>query len=322
MNLISDIKVRLKKLYGDPRTKKVQHLLQRLIALVIIGLILHQLMAIGWRNVLQSLPTHPLFYVLFVVMYIELPVAEIFIYRQVWPIGKWEGFKAFLTKRVYNHEVMGYSGEFYLFLWGRKRVDKDDKTIFKNVRDNAIISSVTSNLVAVILLSTLLYTGKIEVLHLIDEKIALYIGAGIVVLVVLTFIIIQFRQYLFELPARKAVVVFSIYLFRFLIHHSAMMIMWLIVIPGIPLSVWFTFLAIFIVVNRIPFIPSKDLVFMWAGIEFARGLEVAVASVAGMLLVYSALKKVTNLVLYLLISYYGNDSQTEQVMGGGNRSAS
>ncbi|MCC5941487.1 MAG: hypothetical protein JJU37_08085, partial [Balneolaceae bacterium] len=63
----------------------------------------------------------------------------------------------------------------------------------------------------------------------------------------------------------------------------------------------------------IPFIPSRDLVFMWAGIELSRMLDMATAAVAGMLLVSSALKKSTNLILFLLISYYSKDPEIKMM---------
>ena len=280
--------------------------------LAILGLIVYQLTDIGWGEVLQSLPTNPMFYILFGVLFFSLPVAEIFIYRQLWTFRKWEGFKAFIKKWVYNREVIGYSGEFTLFMWARKRVGLGDKQIFKHIRDNSIISSVASNLVAVVLLLVLLYTGTIDLSHLLDDTAPIYIGTGIVVLAVAAALVVQFRRYIFELPLPRAATIFSIYLARFLLHHAGMVLMWMAAIPGIPIAVWLTFLAMLIVINRIPFMPSKDLFFMWAGLEYARGLDVTIAAIAGMLLVYSALQKIINLILFLLLSTYFKDPEEDE----------
>ncbi len=314
MSLKSTITGKWGVIRKDPRTKVVQKWLQRVIVLGIIALIIYQLMDIGWREVLQSLPTNPLFYLVFLMVYISLPLAEVFIYRQVWPIRLWDGIKAFLTKKIYNHEVVGYSGEFYLLLWARNRVGITEKEIFKNIRDNSILSAITSNIVALILLGLLLFTGNIDLSALLDDVSLLYVGAGAIIVVAAIATAYQFRQYLFELPLRKAMIVFAIYFVRFLLHHAGMMLMWMLAIPGTPLVVWFTFLAVFIIVNRIPFVPSKDLVFMWVGIEYARMLDVTLASVAGMFLVYSALNKSMNLTLFLLIAYYSKDPDLEQAV--------
>ncbi len=312
MSRLSAWKGAWQQFYADPRTKKLQKLLQRLVVLGILGLIIYQLTDIGWGEVLQSLPVNPMFYILFGVLFMSLPVAEIFIYRQLWTFNTWQGLRAFLTKWVYNHEVVGYSGEFLLFLWARKQVGKSDKQIFKHIRDNSILSSVASNLVAITLLAVLLYTGKIDLRHVLDDTAPIYIGAGVLILAVAAALVIQFRRYIFDLPLRTACIIFSIYLTRFLLHHAGMVLMWMAAIPGTPLPVWLTFLAMLIVINRIPFMPSKDLVFMWAGLEYARGLDVTIAAFAGMLLVYSALHKVVNLTLFLMLQYWFRDPEIDE----------
>lgn len=65
-------------------------------------------------------------------------------------------------------------------------------------------------------------------------------------------------------------------------------------------------------VNRLPFFPSKDLVFAWAGIELSRYLGVGPAEVAGMLLVYSALNKLGNVALFSIFTYLGDVTTNEK----------
>lgn len=307
------LKTYWKQFTESPRAKQFQSVFRKILIALIVSIIAYQLWDIGWSEVLSSLPTHPLFYVLFFVLYLTLPTGEVFIYRQVWVVKRWETFKAFLTKRVYNEEVMGYSGEFYLFMWARKYVGKSEKEVLKNVRDNNILSAVTSNLVAVTLIGLLIFTGVIDVEDIFGNVNLVYVTTGFLVVAALITLFIQFRKYIFDLPLRKALIVFGIYLSRFLIHHTLLIVQWAIVIPDTPLSIWFLFLAIIIIVNRIPFIPSRDLVFMWAGIELSRMLDMATAAVAGMLLVSSALKKSTNLILFLLISYYSKDPEIKMM---------
>ncbi len=285
-------------------TKKRKQFIKRLFVLSIVGLILYQIHGIGWGEVLRSLPTQPLFYVLFVVLFFTLPVAEIIIYKQIWNFKAFEGFKAFITKKVYNEEVMGYSGEAYLFVWGRRQNNKSETDLLKDIRDNNIISAFTSYLVAILLIVALIMTGQIEPSQFIGRVNLLYVAVGVILTAAAVYLLRRFKDYLFDLPLNKTLTIFSIYLGRFLIHHGLLIVQWAIVIPFTPLSVWFTFLAIIIVVNRIPFVPSKDLIFMWAGIELSMTLEMATAEVAGMLLVSSALVKLTNLFLYLIINYY------------------
>ncbi|TVQ65035.1 MAG: hypothetical protein EA360_10945 [Balneolaceae bacterium] len=298
---------------NSPRAKQLQKWFRRIVVMLIVSVIGYQLYDIGWREVITSLPTQPLFYTLFFLLYLTLPTSEVFIYKQVWRLRRWPMFKAFLTKRVYNEEVMGYSGEFYLFLWARKYLSDSDKEILKHVRDNNILSSVTSNLVAVLLIGTLITAGVIDLSDLIGNVNMLYIVLGLFLMVIVVSVLVQFRKYIFSLPFRKAVIVFSIYLFRFMLHHGLLIVQWSVVLPDTPVSVWFLFVAIIIMVNRIPFLPSRDLIFMWAGIEVSKVFEMATASVAAMLLVSSAMKKITNLILFLIISYYSDADHLEEL---------
>lgn len=301
------------KILDSPRAKQVQKIGRKVLIALIIAIIIWQLFDIGWGEVLQSLPTQPLFYLIFLVLYITLPVAEIFIYRQIWQIKRWKLFKAFLTKRVYNDEVMGYSGEFFLFMWSRKYLSRSDKEILKNIRDNNILSALSSNTVTILLLGGLLFTGILDLDDLFGTVEWIYVVGGLFITAILIAVIIQFRRYLFNLPFRKAVIIGSIYFSRFLFHNALMIVLWAVAIPGTPLTSWLIFIAVMIVVNRIPFMPSRDLVFMVAGIELSRMMDMTPASVAGMLLVYSVLKKILNLILFLLISAYSKDPIPEKV---------
>lgn len=304
---------RIRDRIDSPGVKRTQKYVRRVIVVVIVSLIIYQLYDIGLSEVMRSLPKVPLFYMIFVFLYLSLPTAEILIYRQVWKLPRRKLFRAFLTKRVYNEEVMGYSGEAYLFMWARNHLEKGDVEVMKNVRDNNILSAATSTLVAFTLVGVLVFFDVIELDMLFGNVNLIYVATGIVVAVAFAVVAVQFRNYLFSLPLRKSLVIFSIYMGRFLIHHGLMIVQWAVVIPDTPLSIWFLFLSIVIIVNRIPFLPSRDLVFMWLGVELSRMLNMATASVAGMLLVSSALRKGANLVLFLYFTYYSKEPEIEEL---------
>lgn len=302
-----------KNFSNSPRAQNIKKFVRKGVIAMIIAVIIYQIIEIGVGEVIKNLPTQPLFYFIFFILYLTLPSAEVLIYRQVWPAKKWRLFKVFLTKRVYNDEVMGYSGEFFLFMWARKYLTEPDKEILKNVRDSNILSAVSSNLVTVVLVSVLVFADIIELEELIGNVDMVYIITLAVVVVAIIALIIQFRKYLFALPFKKACIIFSIYFSRFIIHNGLMMVLWAVVMPEIPLNTWFIFVAIMIIVNRIPILPSRDLIFLLAGIELSRMLNMTTAAVAGMLLVYSALKKITNLIIFLLLSYSSEDEDLKKI---------
>lgn len=268
----------------------------------VLALILRQLLEIGWKDVLRNLPTHPIFYILFLVLNFTLPIAEIFIYRTVWPLRRRDLFKAFLNKRVYNEELAGYSGEFYLFVWARKHLKRSDKQILKNIRDNNILSAINSNGVALTLILLLLFTDVVHLEDVVGKINWIYVSTGILLLAGLIALAVQFRHYLFSLPKGKAARIFSIYFLRFGLHNVLMVVQWAVVMPEVPVDIWIQFLVLVILINRIPLLPSRDLVFLWAGVELSKSFNMASAAVAGMLLVSSALRKILSFGLFLWVS--------------------
>ncbi|MDX1638076.1 MAG: hypothetical protein R3281_08915, partial [Balneolaceae bacterium] len=75
--------------------------------------------------------------------------------------------------------------------------------------------------------------------------------------------------------------------------------------PEIPLYIWFTYMSIKIISTRIPFIPSRDLLFIGASLELSKLLNVSDAGIAGILLAGNVLSKLMNLGLYLFLSFQG-----------------
>lgn len=298
----------IKSRYADlPNVKTGLSLFRKGVLVFIIALIIYNLYKIGWNEVLQSLPGQPLFYVLFFILYLTLPTAEAVVYRQLWPLKKRDLFKTMIIKKVYNEEVMGYSGELHLFTWGRKRLEKKDLKILADIRDNTILSSITSNLVAFFLVGLLLFLGILDPGLFFANLNLLYLLLFFALFLIVGLLLFQFRTYLFSLSLQKASLIFAIYLSRFILHHGLLILQWAIVIPFTPLNEWFLLVAVIIIVNRIPFLPSRDLIFLWAGMELSRYLTVSTPAIAGMLLVTSALKKGTNLLLFLIISYTSED---------------
>ncbi len=285
----------------DPRAKDKLPKLKKLVIAAVVLLIGWQLWQIGWTEVFQSLPAHPLFYILFLVMYLTLPLAELLIYRGLWKLPRFSLFRAFITKRVYNEEVVGYSGEVYLSVWATQQTGKPAAEIARNVRDANILSAANSYFMMLILLGLLLTFEVIPATVILPETTAgIWLAVGLITLILL-FLGIRFRHYYFQLPLPEALRIISIYAVRFALQHSLLVWQWSVVIPGTDLSVWLTYLALIIVINRLPFVPSKDLVFVWAGIGLSQFLDVSAAGVAALLLVSSALNKLMNTGLYLLI---------------------
>ncbi|MCH8486586.1 MAG: hypothetical protein LAT75_06950 [Candidatus Cyclonatronum sp.] len=287
----------------NPALNRAKPVFSRLVLFLILGLVGWQLYSIGITEILKNLPVHPLFYILFVLTFFSLPLAEVFIYRQVWDVPRRHLFGRLLKKKVFNDEVAGYSGEVFLSLWAKNYLGLGHREAIKNVRDNNILSALSNNSAALLLLGGISVFGIVDLSSYFGEVSLWQWVAGGLAAVLLTGLFFSFRRYLFALPAKKAAKVFSIYFSRFILHNGMMIMLWAVVIPEVAFQTWLLFVTVMIVLNRIPLLPSRDLVFLMVGIELSKTFEVATASMAGMLLVYSALKKGTNLGIYLWLSW-------------------
>lgn len=301
-NRIKELKDRINTFRRTETARKVGRWTRRLVVFAILAVIGWNLWSIGWGEVLRSLPVHPGYYFIFVLLYLSLPVAEVLIYRQLWQFRPASGFRVFLNKRVYNNEVIGYSGEFYLYLWAKRKLGLSGERVMKDVRDSNILSALVSYLVALTLVAILVFVGAVELEAWFGEVDRLLLVVAGVVTVILAVVLLQFRRHLFSMPKMTALRIFGIYVFRFVFHHAGLAVMWMLVIPGVPFTIWLTFIAMYVVINRLPFFPSKDLVFALAGIEMAGVVGINPAEVAGMLLVYSALNKIVNMILFSVLS--------------------
>jgi len=302
---------------NSPRGRTSLKYLTYFAQVLIIVIIAIQLTGIGWGNMFNSLPTTPWFYVLFLFIYFLLPFSETLAYKLTWGIPYWKSISIFIKKRIFNKDVMGYSGELVLMQWATQHTEKTKKQIFKDVRDMNIISSAASTIVAFGLLGILFITGQIKALDQIIRKDFLsgtslieYAVVGIIAAILIS-VIIRFRKYLFSMPAGITIKVFSIHTIRMIVLYAAQILQWHLVLPVISMEIWFTFLSVNIIISRIPIIPSQDLVATGTNIEIAKILQVPVAPVTGIFLVHDVLGKMLNFLLYLYLTITGKKGKAE-----------
>lgn len=293
---------------ASPKGKRVSRFATYFFQVMIIGVIFYQLTGIGWGEIYRSLPTTPFFYLLFLFIYFLLPFSEVLAYRICWDIPYFGSIPIFIKKRIFNKDVMGYSGELVLMQWAASEGPLGQKQAFKDIRDMNIISSAASTFVALGLLALLLLTGQIRALdYLFDtEAISGYSSLeyviGFIVLIIVSGIAYRFRKYLFSMSWEISSKVFLIHSCRMVILYAAQILQWYIVLPDVSIEIWFTFLSVNIVISRIPFLPSQELVATGTNIELAKVVNAPVAAVTGLFLVHDVLGKILNLVFYLYYS--------------------
>ncbi len=303
-NLFQTIAQKVKAFEEKPLAKQVIRYASLILTTIIVLYLLYKLTLIGWDRVLDALPATPWFYILLFVGYFILPVFQVFIYQVAWHshTRHMDLFIALLKKRVFDKDVLGYSGEMYLYLWARKYVRKSEKEIVHVLKDNIILSSTASTLVAATLLLLFLAAGHVSLPEKWASPGLLQISIFSVCLIMLGGIIIKFRKRILFQERGKNIRIFTLHIFRLLIVQGIQLLQWMVVMPEIPIDRWFTLLAVQIIITRIPLLPSRDLIFFGTGIEMAVTISAASSTIAGMLLTATVIGKLTNLMIFVLMS--------------------
>ncbi|MEX0720788.1 MAG: hypothetical protein WD059_08985 [Balneolaceae bacterium] len=308
----ASIKQKIKDFSESELAAKLGKILNRIIQVGIIVYLAFELTELGWSKFFKSLPVNPLFYLIFLINYFLLPVSEIFSYGISWKIKVKESFSVFIKKRVYNKDVLGYSGEVQLFAWARKKLGKSDKEIFKVIRDNNILSSVASTTIAFFLLLIFFATDQISLFdYLKRENLFTYIAMGIIVIII-GVVLYRFRRYFFSMSRKVALSVLGIHTTRFMLVNILQVVQWYVVMPEIPLRIWFTYLSMTLILSRIPFLPNKDLVFIGASIEISKLINVSTAGIAGLFIAQNVLDKLLNAILFTTLTAKEPAIVTEQ----------
>lgn len=265
--------------------------------------LVYKLTIIGWLKVWESLPKTPWFYLLFMGTFFCLPIFQVFIFRVAWKVSRWELFLALLNKRVMDKEVLGYSGDMYMYIWGRKRIGKPDREILHVLKDNAIISSIASTIVAISLLGIFFLFGRVVLPREWANPSFIHVTVIIFCVILVVVLAVRFRKSLLFLDRSAILKITGLHFARLLVVHSLQMLMWIVVMPEIPITHWMTLMAMQIIIERIPLLPSRDLLFMGAGIEMSEFIRVSTSSMAGMLLASSVLNKVFNLFFFIIVHF-------------------
>lgn len=288
----------LRAFAGRPTVRRARTIFQFALLAGVIAYLVVRLSRVGWDEVAGNLPATPLFYLIFALRYFTLPLSEIPAYEIVWKRRLWPRFSAFLRKRVYNFAVMGYSGEAFFTLWARRTLDLSDREILVGVKDNNLISALASNIATAILVVALFFTGRLrEELDALPGSFLLF-GLAFASALSLAIAVIVFRRKIISLSPGVTPRLAAIHGGRLALIMSLQVLLYRSAIPEPALSAWFLFVALQLVLSRIPFAPNIDIVFLTAAIHLGNAIGVGEAEIAGMLVAEAGLSQLFNFVLF------------------------
>jgi hypothetical protein len=301
MNL-QKLRADVSALVESQRGQRAMRASTRLLLAATLGFLAYKLTQIGWGEIGQAIPTSPVFYLLFALNWLLLPLTEAVTYRFTWQFDFWRSLPVFFKKHVFNHDVVDYSGEVYLYVWGTKRLGLSEGRAMRTIKDNSIVSSLCGYLVTLILPLFCFACGQLAPQHDFESREIAILVAGPLLIGGICGLLLLFHRAIFSLPLGILAAIGGLHLGRFVLINVLTIVQWSVVMPREPLYVWCTLLAAQNLIGRLPSIVRKDLIFVAVGIELSQELSAPAAVVAGMLLVTSVLDSVTNAAAFAATS--------------------
>ncbi|MEE4350959.1 MAG: hypothetical protein V2J26_12085 [Pacificimonas sp.] len=261
-------------------------------SVAILGIVLWELYQYGPGVLSASLPTSPGFYIAIFAAYMTQPVFDWLIFRRLWNLPG-AGIVPLIKKRVANDVLVNYSGEAYFYLWARQRT-KLTSAPFGTVKDVSIMSAFAGNVMTLALLA--IAWPVAEGIDLGIPRQPILLGGSVVIIT--SLVILGFSKKIFFLPFARLREVFGIHMVRLVLSTVLMAVAWYFAMPSVPIEYWVLFGALRLLIGRLPFIPSKDLLFAAVVLVLAESgsqLEAVLALSAGAII---AINLVFGLVLF------------------------
>lgn len=269
-----------------------------------------QIEATGWSEVWKAMPSQPLFYLLLVLNFFILPFSEQIIYHYFWKFPFWDGLKVFTLKKIYNGQLIGYSGEVYFFAWVRKELKRPVSEAFKIIKDNNVVSTLSSTLMVALILGGFVYSGALrtaDILVALEDFFSVTAG---VITFVLTVLVVKFRKHILSLPLRTTLFLLSVHTLRFAAVQVIQIWQWMVVLPEVPFSAWMAYIAVMLVIERIPVLPNKDMIFMSLSIGMSTALVLPESEIAALMLTVTVINRMLNFIFFGALFLMGTRLET------------
>jgi hypothetical protein len=209
----------------------------------------------GFSEAIAVLPRTPAFWITFAAYYLALPASEWIIFNRLWKLPAF-GIIPLIRKLVSNEVLLGYSGEVYFYTWARRHTELTAAP-FGAIKDVSIASALAGNIATLVMCA--LSWPFIGNLAPAAHGVGVIESAG--VLLAGSLAILLFRHRVFSLDARQLGEILGVHLMRLVVTTILAGMLWHFALPEIHFG-WLVLLATLqLLVTRLPFVPSKDLVF-------------------------------------------------------------
>jgi hypothetical protein len=251
------------------------------VLLVVIGRRLAQL---GWRDIWAARPASIGFYLLLVAQFFMQPLGDWLVYRRLWRAPP--PLSVILRKRLMNAFMLDYSGEAFFYFWAQRNLSLAPGLLVHAIKDSNLTSAGASLAMVWLLALVLLAVGGLD-LPVLPGQGWMYVLVGTVPLILCLVLVLAHHKV--TVFSRRQVAV------TFLIHFARV-----VIVLGIEFGLWqlsgalptavasLQYVALRLVITRLPLVPNKDLIFVGVGMAAAGAASAAVTPVATVLVILAA----------------------------------
>ena len=242
-----------------------------LVSVAILAAVAWQMRTLRLAELRSLFPTSFSFWAVFAIYYLAGPAADWIIFRRLWSIPL-SGIVALVSKLISNEILFGYLGEVYFYTWARRNVHRVGAP-FGAIKDVSVLSALTGNATTLVMI-----LATAPLLTKIDFGLSTPMSVlSVAVLCLPSIGIFVFRKKLFILPKEDLRFIIVIHLVRIIATFLLAAIMWHMLLPAVPITLWIVLGTLRLVVSRLPFVTNKDLVFAGFTVFFV-GKDAGIAS--------------------------------------------
>jgi hypothetical protein len=252
--------------------------------LIIIG---RRLTELGWKEVWMARPGNIGFYALLVAQFFLQPFGDYLVYRNLWGAASTPPWSVILRKRVMNTFMLDYSGEAFFFFWAQANLALKPGLLVHGIKDSNLLSGGAGLVMVYLMALLLLASGGLHIPAIMSTHGRLYVLVGSVPLILCAALVLGHRKFT-ALSRGQIAVTFLIHFTRAALALAVEFGLWELS-GALPSAVaCLQFVALRLVVTRLPMVPNKDLIFVGAGIAAAGLSRLSVTPVATVLVILAA----------------------------------
>jgi len=259
---------------------------------VLIGSTLYrQLEGTDWAEVLRSLPTSPWFYLLFLARFFLQPTIEALCYTAVWGINLFRYYGVLLIKLVMNFSLAGGSGDLYFLIWSVRTLRLSYRKAFSGIKDVTLLSAAAANIVAVVVLGGYFFFGDLTFTKAVEPRVLSLIIGVTLAAALLSLSVILFRGKVLGVGTRTMWRIIGYHILRSGGSLVLLGLQWTVGLPGSIFSAWISFLVIDLLVQRTPFIPAREFLFLSIALALADTVDAPQAQVTALFLADTTMRQ-------------------------------